>query len=713
MFYYYAFSVLLSAFLLFQIQPLIGKFILPWFGGTPTVWSVILLFFQSLLTGGYAYAYWLLGRLRNRQQGIVHLILIGGSLGLLLGAALTWRSPLTPDATWRPQGDDLPIWAIFKVLAISVGVPYFMLSTNSTLMQAWFSRDDRSQTPYRLYALSNVGSLLALVSYPFIFEPNLTLPAQAYIWAAGYVVFALCAAFLALRTFRRTQSDAVPESKGNPSGAEGQPGIGAYILWIGLAACATTLLISVTNQITQEVAPIPFLWVLPLTIYLLTFILAFAGGQGYARRLYLVAFFGVSAASLWMLVKWPPFSIEIQIIVYLLLLFFGCMLCHNELFRLRPAPRGLPAFYLMVALGGAVGGIFVTLLAPYLFFTGFWELQWGMVACGTLLAVVMHLERAPAQLKPARAARKRSAPERRLKPVVIVSALVTLLLTFSIVLVMRASASDLRLATRNFYGVLRVWEMNADRPKLRAYQLTHGKTAHGFQFDADILRVLPTAFYAENSGVGLAILNHPARPAKLRVGALGLGVGIIAAYGEPGDVFRFYEINSAVIRIAQGERGYFSFLRDSPADLQVIPGDARVSLERELAREGPQNFDLLVLDAFSGDAVPLHLLTREALAIYLKHLKPDGIVAINISNRYFNLDWEIYRLADEFNLSATLIEDTGDGVQSYDSVWMLLAREGGFLKLPAIAARRAPRSPIPASLPVWTDDLSNLLQIRK
>lgn len=712
--YTYAFSVLLSAFLLFQIQPMIGKFILPWFGGTPTVWSTVLLFFQALLTGGYAYAYWLLGRLRDRLQGIVHLVLLGLSLGLLVLAALTWPSPLTPDASWRPQDSDLPVWEIFKILAVSVGIPYLVLSSNSTLMQAWFGRDDHTQVPYRLYALSNIGSLVALISYPVLFEPNLTLRAQAYLWSAGYVVFALTAAYLALRTYRRAQAgDAQPESTSQP--AEGQrPGVGVHLLWIGLAACASALLISVTSQITQEVAVIPFLWVVPLTVYLLTFVLAFSGGRGYSRRLYLVAFLLITLVSIWMLVKWPPFDIITQIVIYLLLLFICCMICHSEVFKLRPHPRFLPSFYLMVAVGGAAGGIYANLLTPYLFPTGFWELQWAAIACGVLLAVIMQVERPPVLRRPKGKARRQAAPSRSgFKPVVIAASAGLLVLSVLIVLVMRAISTDTLLSTRNFYGVLRVWEINTEQPGLLADQMTHGKTVHGFQFRAADLRRMPTTFYAEKSGVGLSILNHPARPGNLRIGVLGLGIGVLAGYGQPGDVLRFYEINPDVIRIAEGQGSYFSFLKDSPADIHVIPGDARVSLERELATDGPQNLDVLVLDAFSGDAIPLHLLTKEAFEIYLKHLKPDGIVAINVSNRYFNLDLEVYRLADELGLGAALIEDIGDDIHSYDSIWMLLTRNQDFLKLPAIASRTAQRPRIPTSLPVWTDDFSNLLQILK
>ena len=710
--YFYAFSVFLSAFLLFQIQPMIGKYILPWFGGTPTVWSTVLLFFQALLTGGYAYAYWLLGRLRGRQQGIVHLILLGVSLGLLLAAALTWRSPLTPDTSWRPQGSDLPIWGIIRVLAVSVGFFYFLLAANSTLMQAWFNRDYPDRSPYRLYALSNTGSLLALITYPILFEPNLSLQAQGYLWALGYVVFALSVSYLALKTYRGRPAEVGPQGAGDRPDQDQRPRAGVYALWIGLAACASTLLISVTSQITQEVAVIPFLWILPLAIYLLTFILAFSGGRGYSRRLYLIAFFVISGVSVWMLVKYPPFGIITQLIIYLLLLFICCMICHSELYRLRPQPRFLPAFYLMIALGGAIGGIFVNLLAPYLFTTGFWELQWGFIACGILLAIVIQAERTTARRKRSGKARQPSAPSRwKPKPAALISLGVILLLSVAIVLIMLSISTQTLLTTRNFYGMLRVWRINDEYPGVRAYQLTHGKTVHGFQFESPDLRDLPTAFYTKDSGVGLAILNHPARPGPLRIGALGLGVGVIASYGQPGDVFRFYEINPDVIQIAEQAGGYFSFLKDSPAEIQVVPGDARVSLEHELASGGPQNFDLLVLDTFNGDAMPLHLLTKEAFEIYLQHLKPDGILAINASNRYFDLAPEIYRLADEMNMGAALIEDVGDGVQSYDSIWMLLTRKRDFLKLPAIASRSAPRPPMPAGLPVWTDDFSNLLQI--
>jgi hypothetical protein len=709
----YAFCVILSAFLLFQVQPMIGKVILPWFGGTSAVWSTVLLFFQCLLTGGYAYAYWLLGRLRPRRQATVHLLLLGLSVGLLIVTGIAWPSPLTPGASWHPTDNALPILGILKVLTVAVGVPYFLLASNSTLMQSWFSGEPTGRTPYRLYALSNAGSLAALITYPILFEPGLTLRAQAYVWSGAFVVFAVSAGMLALRAARRPS--AAPAEPAAGVRGEARPTIGVYLLWLGLAACASALLISVTNQITQEVAAIPFLWIVSLSIYLLTFILAFSGGLLYSRRIYLVAFFILAFIAVWMMPRLPWFSMGSQIAIYCVLLFVCSMICHSELYALRPPTRRLPSFYLAVAGGGALGGIFVNLIAPYLFTTGFWELQWAVLASGALATVVLAREQ---QTATGARRRKRKASARkglpailRLKPGVIACISGLVILSGLMIAVMQAFASNTLLARRNFYGVLRVWETNTEQPENLAYQLTHGRTVHGFQFAADELRDVPTTYYAETSGVGLALLHHPSRPGSLRVGGLGLGIGVIAHYGQPGDVFRFYEINPDMVRLAEGEGGYFSFLADSEAETLVVAGDARLSLERELTREGSHAFDVLVLDAFSGDAVPLHLLTREAFEVYLDHLDSDGVLAVNVSNRYFDLSLPIYRLAQAFGLEVAMIVDKGDGLRSYDSIWMLLSRERSLLDQPAIASRATTGAAIPAGLRLWTDDYSNLLQV--
>lgn len=704
----YALSVTLSAFLLFQIQPMMGKVILPWFGGSSAVWSTTLLFFQSLLTAGYAYAYGLLGRLRPRVQSMLHLAGLVISLLLLALTALRWGSPLTPDASWRPQPGAAPILGILTLLGVSVGLPYLLLAANSTLMQGWFQREPGGRTPYRLYALSNAGSLAGLLSYPLLFEPLLTLRAQAWVWAGAYFVFVVGVGVISLRAGRSAPLDAPASTEGS----EARPSVGIYLIWLGLAACASSLLISVTNQITQEVAAIPFLWVMPLALYLLSFILAFSGGQLYSRRAYLVVFFLLAFVTIWILPRLSWFGMGAQIGIFSLLLFVCAMLCHCELYALRPGSRGLPGFYLMVAAGGALGGIFVNLMAPFLFTTGFWELQWTVLAAGALLAVVMQREAAPAAR---RRRRKGGAPAprepRRVRPAAVISAVLILALSVMMVAVMRAFNDTTLLARRGFHGVLRVWEINAERADLRAYQLTHGRTVHGFQFEKADRRSLPTTYYAPGSGVGLALLNHPARPGSLRVGGLGLGVGVIAAYAQPGDSFRFYEINPDMIAVAEGQGGYFSFLSDSAGATTVVEGDARVSLEREEEQQGSQAFDLLVLDAFSGDAVPLHLLTREAFELYLRHTAPDGIVAVNVSNRYFDLSLQLYRLAEALGLAAAQVEDRGDGIQSYDSVWMLLARQPQALALPGIEARHRLRPALPKGFRLWTDDYSNLLRV--
>jgi hypothetical protein len=592
------------------------------------------------------------------------------------------------------------------------------------LTQAWFDRAYPDRPAYRLYALSNAGSLIALVSYPFLFEPNLSLRAHAYIWTGAYAIFVIGSGYLVLGAHRRARANDPPAKAVRKPGTAARPSVATYGLWIALAAGASGLLIAVTNQITQEVAVVPFLWVLPLTAYLLTFILAFSGGWLYSRRLYLVAFFGLSFVTVRLLVGSTSLGIGAQISLHALLLFVCCMICHNELYKLRPDTRYLPSFYVMVAAGGAVGGIFATLLAPYLFTTGFWELHWVLIACGILFTLVLQRERRPAQRRQQRRARRRSRDKRasrqdgvfrrwNLTPALIASSIAVLLLGAYTVVLMRAFTTGTLWTARNFYGVLRVWEINTSLPGLSGYQLTHGKTVHGSQFKADDLRREPTTFYSRSSGLGLAIANHPSGPGSLRVGGLGMGIGVIASYGTVGDQFRFYELNPDVIRIARGEEGFFSFLADSEAEVEVIPGDARVSLARELIDGRTQSFDLLVLDAFSGDAVPLHLLTVEAFEVYLEHLRQDGVIAINVSNRYFHLDLEVFRLADELDLNVAKIEDRGDGVRGYDSVWMLLTRDPDFLEQPAITSRIVERPAIPENLIAWTDDFSNLLRVVK
>lgn len=694
---YFLFSIFLSAFLLFQIQPMIARTILPWFGGTSAVWSTVQMFFQVLLTGGYAYANWLSGKSRRRE--IVHLVLLGVSLGLMLVLGLAWKSPITPDASWKPVQSGFPVWDICKLLLISVGLPYFLISTNSPLMQAWFHQNFPERTAYRLYALSNVGSLLGLVTYPVLVEPYLTLAWQGKIWSLMYLAYAGLAGYGAVRSLLKKKSS-------EPELARSEVDLGPkltardYSLWIILAATASILLLATTSQIIQEVAVIPFLWVLPLTIYLLSFILAFSGERWYSRQVYLVIFFVATLLVGWALGRADSLSISVQIGIYSLGLFAACMVCHGELYRLRPHPAHLTRFYLLVSVGGALGGVFINFAAPFIF-KGYWELPLGYTLCWILFLAVTFITIISVQ--------------RRL--VFIMNSVMLL----SMVLVSAARSfqqiqadlgNDLFII-RNYYGVIRVRELDAGNPLTERYALVHGVTIHGYQFLSALKSDIPTAYYGETSGGGLAILNDPHRGLGMRVGILGLGIGTLASYGQAGDVYKFYEINPIVIDLAKGSGGYFSYVSGSRAQIEIVPGDARLSLENELAASGSQNFDVLILDVFSSDSIPMHLLDAEAFDLYLKLLRADGILAVNISNRHLNLVPVVWTLADHLGLSRVVISDPGSLPDTFPSLWMLMSRDPSLLNAAGILSHATPMNGYVSPVKLWTDDFSNLIQILK
>lgn len=687
----YIAAIFTSAFLLFQVQPLIGKYILPWFGGTPAVWSASMLFFQVLLTGGYAYAYWLVGRLPPRRQGLVHLSLLGLAVLLLLVNGVAWGTPILPNSIWRPQDATYPLLDVLMVLFAAVGLPYFLLSTNSTLIQAWFNRDMAGKSPYWLYALSNVGSLLGLLSYPILVEPQFSLGVQSWLWSAGFGVFAVLVGYLSVKTIRQNAGAA---KDGTAAVKPISPA--RLLMWALMAAIASLMLLATTSQMTQEVAAIPFLWVLPLMVYILSFILTFSGQRWYDRRVFLPLLFVMTAAYFFVIFA-PQLSILISIAMYLGLLFVIAMICHGELYALRPDSSHLTSFYLMVSVGGALGGIAVNLIAPYIF-NGYWEFQLGLGAVWILILVLMIFRPQPFPAKWARLLTTGVA-----------------VFAFSLVGVLyiqvQSFSETARVSVRNFYGVLRVNENNPNDPSSHTFSLLHGITTHGFQYVDAAKRGLPTAYYTEDSGIGLAFLYHPQRPAPLRVGVLGLGIGVQAAYGQPGDVIRFYEINPAVVEIARGE--YFSFLKDSKAEIQVVLGDARLVLERELAESGSQHFDLLVLDTFSSDSIPMHLLTREAFALYLEHLSPDGILALHISNRHLDLAPVVWLLAQQAGLDGIQVQNTPTDERAYAAKWILLSRDPAAFSGAVFQSAGVPLVPAPPNLRLWTDDYSNLFQILK
>jgi hypothetical protein len=699
----FAATVLISAFLLFQVQPLVSKFILPWFGGSPAVWTTCMCFFQTLLFGGYAYAHFSEHAFRPAAQAWVH-------VALILAAALLL--PILPNADWKHASAGDPTWRIVGLLAMSVGLPYFVLSSTGPLLQAWFSRTYPGRSPYRLYALSNVGSLAALLSYPFYFEPAMHVGGQALYWSAGFVLFGSLCGYAALRVWWAGR-DASPSTDGMDMTAAhdgARPTLVNRLLWIVLPAFASLMLLATTNHVCQNVAVIPFLWVVPLSLYLLSFIISFDHARWYVRRWFALAT-AMSALVVAGLPRWDfevPFVTELTL--YFATLFGVCMLCHGELVRLRPPPSHLTMFYLMISAGGAVGGIFVSLVAPQIFTTIF-EWKIGLVGGFALAAALLVFDfRTPGDEHEVSSLSEKlalgpdvsSRSPLGVRPVL--GACLALGGLFAVVDSQRGSGRVPVAEARNFYGEVAVIERAADDPEEHDFCMFHGSIIHGVQFAKPDKRRQPTTYYHPATGVGRAMQFYADQP-NMHVGAVGLGVGTLAVYPRAGQRIRCYEINPEVVRMA---REHFTFLDDCRGQVQIVLGDARLSLEQE----PPQGFDLLVLDAFSGDAVPSHLLTREAMAIYLRHLAPGGSIAIHITNTYLDLAPVVRALAAEFGLQRTRIQTQFDEArQFYDADWMLLTRNEALLR--ALAPYSLADEPRQTRQLLWTDDHSNLFQLLK
>lgn len=673
----FAVTIFLSAFLLFAVQPIVGKIILPWFGGSAAVWTTCVLFFQLLLLAGYVYADLTSRLLKPATQGMLH-------AGLLLIALFTL--PLHPSPNLALASDTIPELRIALVLGASVGLPYFLLSTTGPLLQSWYARTYQGALPYRLYALSNLGSMLALLSYPFLVEPNFFLGVQAQSWSWGFGAFAVLCAVLSLGNLRVTAADAGVLDDANAT----PPSKGTMVLWAALAACASTLLLAVTSQLTQNIAPIPFLWVLPLALYLLSFILCFEGRGWYMRGPYALMF-GIGLGLICVAVQMGPSHPGIWrlISLYSVTLFFACMVCHGELAALKPHPKYLTRFYLMLSLGGAIGGIFVALVAPHVF-RDMLELPIAFIAVIVVFFWVLF--------------RDPNSPMYRGRS--------KLLWLFAIALLCAVgyclgqgyveNVRDSRVMLRNFYGWLKVEDSGSGSTEER--MLTHGTITHGMQYLAEERRRWPTTYYGRNCGAGLAVAEL-GKSGPVKVGVVGLGTGTFAAYGRKGDNFVFYDINPQVLALATTE---FTYLKDSGAKIEVNLGDARLSM----ADQPPQKFDLLVLDAFSSDAIPVHLLTREAFALYLKHLSPRGVLAVHISNRYLDLKPVVKEAAKYFHKEARLVDSEEiDYVGVYSSDWILVANDPAIFDTDSlkVAAETFETQPIR----MWTDDFSDLYQILK
>ena len=668
----FAATIYCGSFLLFLVQPILAKELLPRFGGAASVWATCLVFFQSALLLGYAGAD-ALSHLPERACAVIVPV-------LALGAALVL--PIIPAAHWQLAGGN-PAWGVLGALAATVGLPYVLIATTSPLVQAWHARCLPGRSPYRLYALSNLASLLALFSYPAAVEPWVGTHTQARVWSAAYVLWAVLIGACALAARNPPASAPVPAGAGAASDAA--PGFGAYLRWSALSGLGSWLLVALTNHLTRDVAAIPLLWILPLAAYLLSFIIAFGGHAWLTRRRLLLA--GIGALLIYAAFAsysaWPgaddnDLPIAVQVVALTLVLTGACLLCNGRLALTRPAARHLTRFYLTLAFGGALGAVLVALAAPALFNADF-DLEIGMGACAAALLAQCRGERLRLWLPAG------------------VAALATLT---GAGLTVRQFYDGTVLSARNFYGTLRVFDWNTGSPGT-ARSLAHGVIVHGTQYLAPALRRRPTEYYGPASGVGHAMAALQRNPAPLRIGVIGLGAGTMAAYGRRGDVVRFYEINPAVIDIAEHQ---FSFLRDSPARIELARGDARLTL----AAEPVQNFDLLVVDAFSGDSIPVHLLTREALDVYLRHMKPGGLIAFHLSNLYLDLVPVVQRLAQAGQLSARLIEADDDDDFNSPSSWVLVSTDARSLAARQIASVAKPIPPNATRL--WTDDFSDLLR---
>jgi hypothetical protein len=661
----YALTIFLSSFLLFQVQPLMGRSILPWFGGSAAVWTTCMLFFQGFLLAGYLYAHLSVSHLTPKRQAILH-------IALLAAAALFL--PIIPAPSWKPAGNAPPIPAILGVLTATVGVPYFLLSATSPLLQAWYSRTHARGMPYRLFALSNAASLLALVSYPPLVEPYLPLRMQALGWSGAFVLFAVACGLTAWKA----GNQAAPAA----TAATGEVHAGAALLWVLLPAAASALLLSVTTHITQNVAAIPFLWIVPLVLYLLSFIICFERECWYRRMVWFPLAGGGMATVAWSTGRSATPDITLLIALFSLLLFGCCMVCHGELMRLKPHPSRLTAFYLLSSLGGGIGGIFVGVLAP-LVFQRYLELQLS-VAATAILACCSFLLSPPAIFPRVRRALVAAAPAVALVP--------------SLWLAATHREDGNRRHARNFYGVLTILEQEREGTVVRT--LVHGVIQHGKQFLSGTLRRAPTTYYGPESGVGLAMAAL-AGHGRVDAAVVGLGVGTMAAYGRRGDRITFYEINPLVLELAQRE---FTYLADSPARVEVIMGDARLSLEQERDKR----FDLLAVDAFSGDSIPVHLLTREALELYFARLKPDGVLAVHISNKYLDLEPVLAEGLRTLDKRAVVVESKSDGKDvTYGATWVVASSD------PRQLPPQGRRIRGEAGFPCWTDDYCDLFRALK
>ena len=690
-----AFATFLGAYLSFQVQPLVAQWMLPKFGGTAAVWSATMLFFQVGLLLGYGYSFALTKYLRVNQQVLIHCGLLGFSCLLL-----PWGAPSAP----LLAQDATPTVAVLLSLLGVVGVPYVLVTATAPLLQAWGYSFSATNSPYRLYAVSNLGSLLGLLLYPFLVGPSLNLQQQFLVWSVLFIVF--FGVFLALGKYAKNEGMAGTEPIVEPAPSDlerREKKVFSYLYWAGLSGAGSVLLLATTNFISQDVAVTPLVWVLPFCLYLVSFIVTFDHTRWYQRRVWFPLGLLTSIYATDFFIRHYRSGIAAineQLAVFLVALFVGCMVLHGELFRSKPAPQRLPTFYVWLALGGAVGGGFVNFIAPTLF-SEFWELPVGLLAV-TFVTVVVSFYHA-------------SHHENNLSASVfsVVASIALIVGSLSVLALAKAERADVITAKRGFYGVLKVREADVGRPEHRK-TLYYGQINHGAEYLNEPFRSTPLSYYDRDSGIGvvMAALDNGGGVSGEQnkdVGILGLGAGALTTYLRSGDHFTFYELNPQVVEVARND---FSYLAGRDRDVTIIVGDGRVSLARP-PNSNSRKFDVLVIDAFSGDAIPTHLLTREAFEVYRSRLKPTGILAVHISNRFLDLQPLMYGLAESLEWQSALVRRprSSDG-RIKRSTWVIMGANLGFFAgqrdwkyfqewAPQVKQRQL----------VWTDDAINIFPL--
>lgn len=685
---FFIYTIFLSAFLLFQVQPMIAKFILPWFGGSSAVWSTCLLFFQTGLLIGYGYSHLISRIFGLRNQVKVHLVLL----------VLSFISiPIIPHEWMKPDANQNPVFGILKLLSLTVGFPYIMVSTTGPLLQSWFSISNPKKSPYQLYALSNLGSLIGLITYPILIEPFENLKTQLWTWSLGYILFILLCGLTA-KTIWNLKTIKFTQSKNKSLSVSGT----IKSLWLLLAFMGTVTLLSITNKLTQDITVVPFLWIVPLTLYLITFIIAFGYPKWYNRKVFIPAMlFSIAFLFRYQIqsvVYGTTTPLDTTIFIYCLTIFLICMVLHGELSRLKPDQVNLTLYYFMISAGGVLGGIFINLIVPFIF-NGFWELYCAIA--GTILITAFVVYKSIDTIK------KRS--------IRLLFSISTFTILAGVIIVFQkeytAFNDDVIDSSRNFYGLLKVSESNKGTINWQR-MLIHGDVSHGIELMDSAYQNLPISYYGPESGIGLALSAFPSRSDSnyngMRVGMIGLGTATIAAYGTDKDLYKYYEINSQVEVLA---RKYFKFISNFKGKTEIINGDGRISLERELKETGSNQYDVLAVDAFSGDVIPTHLVTREAMELYLKHIKSDGIIAFHITNKYLNLIPVMNGLSQFFGKHMNVFYQKGNISGPVDAIWVLFTENKKFLNNPLVQKQILPFDANQKEVIFWTDDYSSIWPI--